>query len=271
MSFTYDQGKVGQPESLPVTRSKKYLLLIPIILPMLVTGCANQQKTASPAAVNQGAVELPDEGDPWEGFNRKMFAFNDLVDRKLVRPAAKGYRKVVPTGGRRAVGNFFRNLLEPTTIINGLLQGKVDQAVSDLWRFIINSTVGLLGFRDVATHMGLERHDEDFGQTFAVWGLDSGPYLVLPFLGPSTLRDGIGLTPYYFATDPRLFLDSTAGIVALITLDVIDRRAQLLGASRVLQLQLDPYVFSREAFRQRRLDLIYDGDPPLLPIDEELK
>ncbi len=243
----------------------KHLRVLAAVLLAGVTslgGCATQQKAV--AADPDAALEQLDPVyDPWEGFNRRMFAFNDFLDRKLVRPSAEQYRKVVPAPVRRSVGNFFRNLLEPTNALNNLLQGKPEAAVSDLWRFIMNSTIGVLGLRDVATPMGLERHEEDFGQTFAAWGMEPGPYLVLPFLGPSNVRDGVGLIPYYFYTDPRLVIGDTATIAALVAVDVVDRRAQLLSTSRVLELQLDPYIFTREALRQRRLDLIYDGNPPM--------
>ncbi len=201
--------------------------------------------------------------DPWEGFNREVWRFNEDVDRVYIKPLSKGYKKVVPAHLRKGVGNFFRNLLEPTTIVNDLLQGKFKQALSDTGRFVLNSTIGLLGLFDPATDAGLERHNEDFGQTFAKWGIGEGPFIVLPLIGPSNVRDSIGLIPYYFATDPRLAVSSTETAVGLVAVDVVDRRAQLLGASRILQLQLDPYAFTREAYRQKRVDLIYDGVQPL--------
>ena len=200
--------------------------------------------------------------DPWEPFNRRVWEFNEDVDRVYLKPLAQGYKKVLPAFARRGVGNFFRNLLEPTNIVNDLLQGKFAQAGSDTARFLVNSTFGVLGLFDVATKEGLERHEEDFGQTFAKWGIPSGPYMVLPFIGPSNVRDGIGLLPYYFLTDPRLAAENIETTIVLIGVDVIDRRAQLLTASRILDLQLDPYAFTREAYKQKRLDLIYDGAPP---------
>jgi len=211
-----------------------------------------------------GCISNPtNPDDPWEPFNREVWRFNEDVDRVYLKPVSKAYKKVVPAPLRRGVGNFFRNLLEPTTVVNDLLQGKISQAFSDTGRFLVNSTIGLLGFFDVATKMGLERHQEDFGQTFAKWGIPSGPYLVLPFIGPSNARDGFGLLPYYLYTDPRLGIKDNEINWGLLVLDVVDRRAQLLSASRILELQLDPYAFTREAYRQKRLDLIYDGNPPL--------
>ncbi len=234
---------------------------------VLIGGCATHSKTST--GMDPAYADDPAVYDPWEGFNRRMFSFNDALDRHVVRPVAKTYRRSVPSFARRGIGNFFRNLLEPTNIVNNVLQGKPGPAISDVWRFLMNSTLGLAGFRDVATSMGFVRHEEDFGQTLALWGFNAGPYLVLPFLGPSNVRDGLGLLPYYLYTDPRLFVDDLATSAALIAVDVVDRRAQLLSTSRVLELQLDPYVFTREAVRQRRLDLIYDGNPPLL--DEQFQ
>lgn len=233
------------------TRSRSFILRLVAIL--VATGALG------------GCASNPTKPvDPWESFNRRVWEFNEDVDRVYLKPLARGYKKVLPTFARRGVGNFFRNLLEPTTIVNDLLQGKFAQAGSDTARFLVNSTFGVLGLFDVATKEGLERHEEDFGQTFAKWGIPSGPYLVLPFIGPSNVRDGIGLLPYYFLTDPRLAAENIETTIVLIGIDVIDRRAQLLTASRILDLQLDPYAFTREAYKQKRLDLIYDGDPPPL-------
>lgn len=232
-----------------------------VVLSFLViaTGCTTAPKKGEPAA----ELEQADEPDPWERFNRSVYKFNDGIDRVVIKPLATGYRRITPRPVRRGVGNFFRNLLEPTTIVNDLLQGKPLQAISDTGRLLLNSTVGVLGLFDVATKVGVERNQEDFGQTLAVWGVRSGPYLVLPFIGPSNVRDAVGLLPYYYLTDPRLAVDEIEARVALVAIDVIDFRSQLLGATRLLDMQLDPYLFSRESYRQKRRDLIYDGDPPL--------
>lgn len=226
---------------------------------IIATGCATAPQQGERAAQTDHVVEQ----DPWERFNRSMYKFNDSVDRALIKPLAKGYRRITPRPVRRGVGNFFRNLLEPTTIVNDLLQGKPLQALSDGSRFLLNSTLGVFGLFDVATKVGVERNQEDFGQTLAVWGVPSGPYLVLPFIGPSNVRDAVGLVPYYYFTDPRLAIDEIEARAALIAIDVIDFRSQLLGATRLLEMQLDPYLFSRESYRQKRRDLIYDGDPPI--------
>lgn len=204
-----------------------------------------------------------EEGDPFESFNRRMYAFNERLDEWFLAPVARRYREIVPDPVQAVVRNFMNNLYEPTNIINSALQGKADQAANDTSRLVVNSTVGVLGLFDVATRIGLERHDEDFGQTFAVWGFPSGPYLVLPFLGPSNIRDGIGLLPYYYGTDLRFYPDDFGVRLALTAIDVVDTRARLLGASKVLELQLDPYIFTRESYRQQRLNKIHDGNPPL--------
>lgn len=206
---------------------------------------------------------LAQDRDPLEPFNRAVFAFNDDIDRALVKPVAGWYRDYVPTPLRRSIGNFFRNLLEPTTVINDLLQGKFEQALSDTGRFVANTTFGVLGLFDVATHLGMERHAEDFGQTFAVWGIGSGAYIVLPLIGPSNLRDAVGLLPFYFATDPRIVNDDWETSLALLSVDTVNLRADLLTAGKVLDLQTDRYEFLRESYMQKRLDLIHDGNPPV--------
>lgn len=210
--------------------------------------------------------------DPLEPVNRAVYTFNDRFDRYLGRPVARGYRAVVPRPVRTGVSNFFANLWEPAVMVNNLLQGKVADAGSDLARFLTNSTLGVFGLFDVATGMGLERHNEDLGQTFGVWGFGEGFYLVLPFFGPSNVRDGIGLYG-----DMQLYLpaqlndESTRWSVYV--LDFVDTRARLLDAGDILEQAAgqDPYVFIREAFLQRRRALIRDGagDQPA-PLDPSI-
>lgn len=210
-----------------------------------------------------------DERDPWERYNRAMYNFNSKLDRAVLKPIAVGYSRVLPSPVRRGVYNFFNNLFEPTTAINALLQGKVNRAAVSSGRFLANTTFGLLGVIDAATFFGLERRREDFGQTLAVWGFPQGPYLVLPLLGPSTVRDGIGLIPFYAYTDLRSSFDGTGTYLAVAAVNVIDTRAGLLRAERLLDLQLDPYVFTRETYLQQRRNLIYDGVPPEEEYDDE--
>lgn len=215
------------------------------------------------ACVHTGAPGAEDNADPLESYNRSMFKFNEQLDRAVIKPVATGYKKVVPAPVRKGVGNFFNNLREPTTIVNDLLQGKFGQAAEDFLRFGFNTTFGFLGWIDLATPAGLERHEEDFGQTFSVWGLGPGPYLVLPVLGASTVADSVGLIPATLYTDPRTTVFNNETSYVLISADAIDYRARLLGASKVVDLQLDPYIFTRETYLQQRQLLIYDGNPPL--------
>ncbi len=222
-------------------------------------------------AMSRDAQEAHNDHDPIEGFNRAMYAFNDKFDRYLLKPVAKGYHAVVPTPVRKSVSNFFSNLHDPGIMLNNLLQAKPKQAASDLGRFVVNSTVGILGLFDVATKWGMEKHNEDFGQTLAKWGVGDGPYLVLPFLGPSSLRDGGGLVVDWQTYPPSAMEDRSTGD-KLIVVEVIDRRAQLLDAGDILDQAAgqDPYIFVREAYRQRRRSLIYDGNPPQPPPDPSL-
>ena len=195
--------------------------------------------------------------DPWENWNRKVFYFNEAVDSYVAKPVAKGYKAVVPTFIRRGVGNFFSNLGEVPTAANDLLQAKPGAAATSAGRFLINSTVGLLGLIDVASMLDIEEHSEDFGQTLAVWGVESGPYLVLPILGPSNIRDGLSLYPDYLL-DPLnhadLKEDERYGITAL---KLIHIRHQLLDSEGIIQG--DKYSFIRDVYLQSRTYQINDG------------
>jgi phospholipid-binding lipoprotein MlaA len=221
-------------------------------------GCAMMRVDDEPA-------RLEEASDPLQPFNRAMYRFNSAVDRTVLRPLAVRYRRYVPDPVRTGIRNFFANLREPTTIVNDLLQGKFAQAGRDTMRFTINTTFGLLGLLDVATPMELRRNQEDFGQTFAVWGVPEGPYLVLPLLGPSSARDAAGLVPQYAYTDPVANVDGTGATVAVFGLRAVDARTSLLRADRMLEMQLDPYLFVRETYRQKRFDLIHDGE--VSPVD----
>ena len=203
-----------------------------------------------------------DPRDPLEGFNRSMYAFNDALDEAIVKPVATAYKSVLPDPVRGWVRNFFGNIGDLFIGLNNLLQGKPADTVNDWARFAFNSIFGVFGINDVASEMGLEKHNEDFGQTFGRWGVASGAYIVWPFLGSSTVRDTAGgLLDLYFdpvrrhqPDDARLF----AGL-----LRAISQRADLLDASRILEeAALDKYIFQRDAHLQRRRGLIYDGNPP---------
>lgn len=203
-----------------------------------------------------------DPRDPLEGLNRGVYRFNEGFDELVTRPVARAYRDVVPGGIRDRVRNFFSNLNDPLIGVNNMLQGKFEDAILDWARFGFNTTLGLFGIHDVASDMGLEKHNEDFGQTFGRWGVGSGPYLVLPFLGSSSVRDGVGTAVDLYA-DPMGEISPNRARNSLIALRVTSLRADLLEASRILeQAALDKYVFQRDAYLQRRRSLIYDGRPP---------
>ena len=200
--------------------------------------------------------------DPWEPLNRTTFGFNEAADRAVLKPLAEGYVAVVPGFAREGVNNFFENIADVATGLNNILQGKPGDGVSDLGRVVVNSTIGILGLWDVATPMGLEKHNEDFGQTLGVWGVGSGPYLVLPLLGPSTARDAPAR-----AVDPGWYynsaIDNWRAEWTLRVLDTLRTRANLLKAETVLdQAALDRYTFIRDAWLQRRRSQVYDGRPP---------
>ncbi|PHS74172.1 MlaA family lipoprotein [Porticoccus sp.] len=195
--------------------------------------------------------------DPWEGFNRKMFTFNDTVDTYTLKPIAKGYRAVTPDPVERGVSRMFSNVGEVVNVFNDLLQGKFRQAGNDTGRFVINTTIGLVGFFDVADHFGLQKNDgEDFGQTLGVWGVDSGPYLVLPLIGPSTVRDGPARIVDRFI-NPINEIDHVPTRNQIYGAEVISTRADLLEAEKFVRGER--YSFIRDAYLQRRKFLLTDG------------
>lgn len=201
-----------------------------------------------------------DEGDinldPLEGFNRAMFSFNDGVDRVAIKPLTQGYRYVVPDVAQTGVTNFFSNLRDVRTLLNNLLQGKFHNASEDFVRLSFNTVWGIGGLIDVATPLGIPKNNEDFGQTLGYWGVSSGPYLVLPLLGPSTFRDTAGLVPDFMA-DPVLYVDDRAIRNSLQVVRVLDTRSSLMGSERLISG--DRYSFVRDAYVQRREFLINDG------------
>ena len=236
---------------------KHISLLGLIVLSLLLTACAGTQNR-----------HTDPENDPWEGYNRKVFAFNTGMD-KVVRPIAVGYDKIMPDPFQRGVGNFFRNLDAPVTLVNQILQGKFKQSGSTLGRFLLNSTVGLLGFFDVATKIGMPFYNEDLGQTLAKWGYDDSRYLMLPFFGPSTFRDGTGrLVDSYYHPVGRVFHGTNRW--GLWAIRGIDMRARFLDQDAELEQAYDPYVLMRDVWLQNREYQIYDGDPPMMDYDEYL-
>lgn len=195
--------------------------------------------------------------DPWEGMNRKIYAFNDTADRWILKPAAKGYRWITPDPLETGISNVFSNLFEMTTIVNGLLQLKFLQAASDSGRFLLNSTVGLAGLFDVASSIGLEKHNEDFGQTLGYWGVGSGPYIIVPFLGSYTLRSGTGSIIASQTTHYSHYINHIPTRNQTFVAENIDRRAKLLSAEELISG--DRYSFIRDAYLQQRDYLVNDG------------
>lgn len=217
-----------------------------LIAALVAGGCASQT--------------VPTE-DRWEGFNRGVYAFNSGVDKVFLRPVAKGYRFITPDPLERGFSNLFSNLAYPRVIVSNALQGKGKAALSDTGRFLLNSTIGIAGLFDVATPIGLEANNEDIGQALATWGVGSGPYVVLPFLGPSTLRDAVSLVGDQ-ALHVRNHLDDSSIQDKALALEIISTRAGLLALDGQINQSADPYVFVREAYLQRRNYLIHDGEPP---------
>ncbi|WP_043768670.1 MlaA family lipoprotein [Algiphilus aromaticivorans] len=202
-----------------------------------------------------------DPADPLEPLNRGIYSFNRTADRYVLRPVARGYKNVTPQPVRSGIGNFLSNLSYPVTILNAALQGKFAQAGRDTGRFLINSTAGLVGFIDVATPVGLRENDEDFGQTLGHWGVGPGWYLMVPFLGPSTNRDILGRGADSFSTPERLLNNEVQYVITGFR--VIDLRARLLSADGFLEGQVDEYVALRTVYLESRLNLVYDGNPPI--------
>jgi len=203
-----------------------------------------------------------DPRDPLEGLNRGVYKFNEAFDDVIARPVARAYTQVLHEEIRDRVRNFFSNLADPMIGVHNILQGKFEDGFHDGVRFVFNSSFGLLGLHDIASEMGYEKHNEDFGQTFGRWGAGSGAYLILPLLGSSSVRDGLG-TALDFTADPVSQVNPTRTRVGVAALRFTQVRADLLSASRILEeAALDKYTFQRDAYFQRRRSLVYDGRPP---------
>ena len=215
-----------------------------------------------------GCATLPngkaDPRDRFERFNRSVYKFNTALDHAILRPVAREYVKVTPQPVRTGINNVLTNLAYPVTLVNSFLQGKFHDGMSDAARLLVNSTIGIGGLFDPASGMGLDRHQADFGQTMGRWGMHSGPYLMLPFLGPSTVRDGFGLVPDYLLLHEietvKLFDNNEYVEWGLFALGTVNRRSQLLDEDRILDSAYDPYAFLRNAYLQRRDYLIHDGN-----------
>ena len=243
-------------KKIPVLNRQLCLLLM-LSASVLLSSCA--------------AVTAPDKRDPWESFNRSVDAFNQDFDRAIARPVAETYKDYTPNVVQTGVSNFFSNLDDILVTINDLLQFKFKQAAQDFSRFAFNTTAGLLGFIDVSSHMDLPKHDEDFGQTLATWGVGSGPYLVVPFLGPHTVRSTTGMVADW-QVDPVYTITDTEARWSAIILRAVDTRVSLLEATKLMEKSgIDPYVFMRNAYLQHRDNLVYDGHPPKPKIEAPSK
>ena len=233
-----------------MSSTRIYLLLVSLAL----GGCASTQRERNPQ-------------DPLEPFNRGMYKFNDAVDKAILKPVAKGYNTVIPEPGKIMVRNFFSNLDDIIVTINDLLQLKFSQAASDGTRVLFNSTFGVLGIINITDR--LEKHNEDFGQTLGYWGFSSGPYIVLPFFGPRTFRDSVGLYVDSYSSPIRLVPNIPTRNEMYVT-RTISLRAGLLDQENILdEAAIDRYAFIRDAYLQQRQSLVYDGNPPREKFDDE--
>jgi phospholipid-binding lipoprotein MlaA len=235
-----------------------------LIAVIVLGGCASQStKLTNP------------EADPWEHSNRKVYSFNTAIDKAILRPVAKGYDVIMPDAPQRGVRNFFRNLRWPVTFINLLLQGHVEDSLISTGRFLMNSTLGLFGFFDVATKAGIEDFDEDFGQTMAVWGWENSRFIMVPLIGPATVRDlsSEGVATYgigSFLSPTRYMIEEHNNYVPFI-IDLISLRASFLPYDKDIREAEDPYAFVRDAYLQRRRFNIHNGEPPAPDYDSLLE
>jgi phospholipid-binding lipoprotein MlaA len=219
-------------------------------------------------ALLAGCAAVPSKVDPLEPMNRVMYDIHDAADTVVMKPVAEAYTAIVPKIIRTGVSNAFNNLDDLFSALNGLLQGKLEKAGNDLGRVLLNTTWGMLGINDLASDLGIERGNEDFGQTFAVWGIPQGPYLFVPIIGPTTARDGTGLLVRLYL-GPVGYIRDVPFRNSLYGLGAVDLRAQFLETGALVdQAALDKYVFIRNAYLQRRRYLIFDGKPPPDPEEE---
>jgi len=239
-------------------RLLRWLALAGVVaLTALATGCAT---TRQGGGADTTTASAPNPADPLEPANRVIYQFNDTVDKFLFKPIAQGYKAILPTQLRYCVSNAFGNVADVPTSLNDLLQGKFRDSGTDLCRVAINSTVGFFGCFDIASRWGFDKHNEDFGQTLGTWGVPTGPYVVIPLLGPSTLRDALALL-VDSEIDPLRYINVRPRNISY-GVRVVDRRAQLLDTSNLLEdAALDPYVFIRDAYLSRRQSLVDDGRP----------
>lgn len=223
---------------------------------------------ATALALLAGCAATPSKVDPLEPMNRALYKVHDVLDTNIVKPVAEGYATVVPKFMRTGFANVFNNIDDLFSAVNGLLQGKPDKAGNDLGRVLINTFFGMGGLIDIASDAGIERGNEDFGQTFAVWGIPQGPYLFIPLFGPTTVRDGAGVI-VRIAVGPVGYINDVALRNSIYGVGYVDLRSQVLESGSIVDTAaLDRYIFIRNAYLQRRRYLIYDGKPPPEPEDE---
>jgi phospholipid-binding lipoprotein MlaA len=239
--------------------NRPVLLAIMLLQLVILGGCASQPVTLTDP-----------ERDPWEAYNRKIHSFNMGLDRAILRPVAKGYDVIMPDAPQRGVRNFFRNLAYPVTFANLILQGKFEDSLTATGRFLMNSTVGVLGFFDVATKVDIPKFDEDMGQTLAVWGWKDSRFLVMPLFGPYTVRDFIGRGFYGYFHPISYAVREYNNYIPLVV-DLITLRAELLPFQVELDAANDPYALIRDVWLQNREFKIYDGDPPEVDYDALLE
>jgi phospholipid-binding lipoprotein MlaA len=243
-------------------RHRSYLAVLFLVFGLsLASGCATTGQTQSTKP------DVVSNADPIEPMNRKFFKFNETLDKYFMKPIAKGYVKVTPQLFRSGVTNFFNNLAYLNVVLNSFLQGKIEDGFMDSFRFLFNSTIGIGGLVDVSTTLGFKQHDEDLGQTLAVWGVQQGAYLYIPLYGPNTVRK----VPDYassYVTNPFTYV-SGGLLLPVSILNAINKRANLLEATNIRdEAAVDKYIFTREAWLQQRRYLIYDGNPPVEGLDD---
>ncbi|HNU09931.1 MAG TPA: VacJ family lipoprotein [Rubrivivax sp.] len=236
----------------------------------LAAGCASVPGAPADSAVPMTGSVPVNPVDPWERWNRKVFAFNEAIDEAVVEPVARAWRDHVPQMLRTGVSNFFGNIADIWSTANHFLQGKVGSGMEMGMRVLTNTLFGLGGILDPATEMRMPRRSEDFGQTLGVWGLPAGPYVVLPLLGPSSVRDAVGVPLDRYAEAPSVYLD--LNVYASSALQLVSVRAELLATTRLVgEVALDKYSFVRDAYLARRRDLVFDGAPPLETFQDDFE
>lgn len=234
-------------------QNNHYLVAMCILAIVSLSACAGK----IPAAPKDQRAAT----DPWEPLNRRVANFNDGFDKVTFKPLAKGYEAVVPPFARKGVGNFSRNLLGPLFMVNNVLQGKIGRGGAELGRFLINSTMGIGGLVDIASHSGIPAYPETFGETFAVWGIPDGPFVTVPILGPRTLSSAFAI-PLNFLADPLFHVDDNSTKWIIYGIRAIDIRQRLFAAEALIADSYDPYLTIRESYLQNRRFRVFDGNPP---------